>query len=415
MKESRQLEFKSDVTNTFLKTVSAYANYDGGQVIFGLDDDGNVVGLQDPVQACLDIENRINDTIHPQPLYELTVQYAEKTVTLKVEPGMNKPYTYKSKAYRRNDTATIQVDNLELNRLIMQGKNIKFDELAADSQDLTFHTLEEQAKKEIGVNALSRDVLKTLNLYSDASGYNHAAELLADQNDFPGIDIARFGENISQILKRVTFQHESILTELEKTVSVYRDFYQYEEIRGIERQKIEKIPEEAFRETIANALIHRTWDVNAQIRVMMFNDRIEITSPGGLPSGISKEEYLRGNVSILRNPIIGNVFFRLHIVEILGTGVIRIKEAYRDSAKKPLFEIYENSTKVVLPVVNSINLTDDEAVVYGVLSKVMPKSISEITGEVPFGRSKTAALLKELAEKKYVIVVGRGRGTKYKV
>ena len=236
MKESRQLEFKSDVTNTFLKTVSAYANYDGGQVIFGLDDDGNVVGLQDPVQACLDIENRINDTIHPQPLYELTVQYAEKTVTLKVEPGMNKPYTYKSKAYRRNDTATIQVDNLELNRLIMQGKNIKFDELAADSQDLTFHTLEEQAKKEIGVNALSRDVLKTLNLYSDASGYNHAAELLADQNDFPGIDIARFGENISQILKRVTFQHESILTELEKTVSVYRDFYQYEEIRGIERQ-----------------------------------------------------------------------------------------------------------------------------------------------------------------------------------
>ena len=345
----------------------------------------------------------------------LTVQYAEKTVTLKVEPGMNKPYTYKSKAYRRNDTATIQVDNLELNRLIMQGKNIKFDELAADSQDLTFHTLEEQAKKEIGVNALSRDVLKTLNLYSDASGYNHAAELLADQNDFPGIDIARFGENISQILKRVTFQHESILTELEKTVSVYRDFYQYEEIRGIERQKIEKIPEEAFRETIANALIHRTWDVNAQIRVMMFNDRIEITSPGGLPSGISKEEYLRGNVSILRNPIIGNVFFRLHIVEILGTGVIRIKEAYRDSAKKPLFEIYENSTKVVLPVVNSINLTDDEAVVYGVLSKVMPKSISEITGEVPFGRSKTAALLKELAEKKYVIVVGRGRGTKYKV
>ncbi|MGN0362545.1 MAG: RNA-binding domain-containing protein, partial [Bilifractor sp.] len=311
MKESRQLEFKSDVTNTFLKTVSAYANYDGGRIIFGMDDDGHVVGLQDPVQACLDIENRINDTIHPQPLYELTVQYAEKTVTLKVEPGMNKPYTYKSKAYRRNDTATIQVDNLELNRLIMRGKNIKFDELPAASQKLTFHTLEEKAKKEIGVKALSRDVLKTLNLYSDANGYNHAAELLADQNDFPGIDIARFGENISQILKRVTFQHESILIELEKTVSIYRDFYQYEEIRGIERQKIEKVPEEAFRETIANALIHRTWDVNAQIRVMMFDDRIEITSPGGLPSGISREEYLRGNVSILRNPIIGNVFFRL--------------------------------------------------------------------------------------------------------
>ncbi|MGN0363360.1 MAG: AAA family ATPase, partial [Bilifractor sp.] len=81
----------------------------------------------------------------------------------------------------------------------------------------------------------------------------------------------------------------------------------------------------------------------------------------------------------------------------------------------PSFEIYENSLKVVLPVISSVNLTEDEAVVYGVLSKVMPKSISEITNVVPFGRSKTAALLKELVEKKYVIVVGRGRGTKYKV
>ena len=415
MKETKKLEFKSDITNTFLKTVSAFANYEGGQIKFGVADDGKVIGLKDPVQSCLDIENKINDTIRPQPQYELVVQESDKTVILTVEAGRNKPYTYKSKAYRRNDTATIEVDELELTRLILQGKNINYEELPADNQELSFKILEKRAKQEIGIKSLNKDVLKTLNLYSDSDGYKQTAALLADKNEFPGIDIARFGESISIILKRVTFEHESVLEELEKAVRIYRDYYQYEEIQGIERKKVEKIPEEAFRETIANALIHRTWDVNAQIRVMMFDDRIEISSPGGLPTGISEEEYLKGNVSILRNPILGNVFYRLHIVEILGTGIVRIQEAYKYSDKKPVFEIFDNSIKVILPVIGNADLTEDEKVVYEVLSKTMPKSISEITVMTPFGKSKVTTLLKSLARKNYVSVTGNGRGTKYKL
>lgn len=415
MKETKKLEFKSDITNTFLKTVSAFANYEGGQIKFGVADDGKVIGLKNPVQSCLDIENKINDTIRPQPQYELVVQESDKTVILTVEAGRNKPYTYKSKAYRRNDTATIEVDELELTRLILQGKNINYEELPADNHELSFKILEKRAKQEIGIKSLNKDVLKTLNLYSDSDGYKQAAALLADENEFPGIDIARFGESISIILKRVTFEHESVLEELEKAVRIYRDYYQYEEIQGIERKKVEKIPEEAFRETIANALIHRTWDVNAQIRVMMFDDRIEISSPGGLPAGISEEEYLKGNVSILRNPILGNVFYRLHIVEILGTGIVRIQEAYKYSDKKPVFEIFDNSIKVILPVIGNADLTEDEKVVYEVLSKTMPKSISEITVMTPFGKSKVTTLLKSLARKNYVSVTGNGRGTKYKL
>lgn len=415
MKENKQLEFKSDITNTFLKTVSAFANYNGGKIIFGVEDDGEVVGLNNPVQACLDIENKINDTIRPQPQYELSVQDVEKTVTLMVEPGAHKPYTYKSKAYRRNDTATIEVDELELSRLILQGKNINYENLTAADQNLRFRILEARAKSEIGIRSLNKDVLKTLNLYNDENGYNHAAELLADINHFPGIDIARFGDSISVILKRVTFENESILSELENAVEVYRDFYQYEEIDGISRKKVERIPEEAFREAIANALIHRTWDVNAQIRVLMFEDRIEISSPGGLPSGLSEAEYLKGNVSILRNPILGNVFYRLHIVEILGTGILRIRESYQNSAKKPSFEIYDNSLTVILPVVRDAEMSEDESMVYGTLSKNIPKSISEIMPELPFGRSKTASILKSLAEKNYVTILGKGKSTRYKI
>ena len=415
MKETRQLEFKSDISNTFLKTVSAFANYDGGQILFGVGDTGEIIGLKDPVETCLAIENKINDSIRPQPQYELSVNEKDKIVTLTVEAGSAKPYTYKSKAYRRNDTATIEVDELELSRLILQGRNIYYEELPADTQELSFLELERRAKQEIGIKSLNKDILKTLNLYHDGEGYNHAAELLADQNHFPGIDVARFGEDISIILKRAVLEKESILSELEKAVEIYRDYYQYEEIRGMDRVKVEKIPEEAFRETIANALIHRTWDVNAQIRVLMFEDRIEVSSPGGLPAGLSEEEYLKGNISMLRNPILGNVFYRLHIVEILGTGIIRIKEAYKESQKKPVFEVFENSIKVTLPVISNINLNADEAVVYAVLRKNYPKSISEIMEEVPFGKSKTAALLKRMVENHYVTIVGSGRGTKYKI
>ena len=118
----------------------------------------------------------------------------------------------------------------------------------------------------------------------------------------------KFGENISVIHKRATFDHMSILAVYEKTLEVFKDYYEYEEIQGTDRKKIEKIPEAAFREAIANALIHRVWDVEPQIKVSMLDDRIEIISPGGLPVGITEEEYLSGKLSVLRNRNLANVF-----------------------------------------------------------------------------------------------------------
>ena len=110
MRETRILEFKETITNTFLKTVSAFSNYNGGTILFGVDDNGNVKGLPDVKQACLDIEKKINDSISPQPNYTLEIQNNDQTIKLTVKSGLQKPYLYKSKAYKRNDTATIEVD-----------------------------------------------------------------------------------------------------------------------------------------------------------------------------------------------------------------------------------------------------------------------------------------------------------------
>ena len=414
MRETRTLEFKETITNTFLKTVSAFSNYDGGIILFGVDDDGNIKGLPDVKQACLDIENKINDSITPQPDYTLEVQNNDQTIKLTVKSGLQKPYLYKSKAYKRNDTATIEVDTLEFSRLVLDGKNIRFEELPCKDQELSFEILHRKLKEIVRIENFDKDTLKTLNLYDDVNGFNNAAGLLADKNHFPGIDIVKFGENISIIQKRSTFENISILEVYEKAIEVFRDYYQYEVIQGADRKKMEKIPEAAFREAIANALIHRVWDVDSQIRVSMFDDRIDIVSPGGLPSGITEEEYLSGKLYVLRNRNLANVFYRLGFVEIFGTGSTRIKQLYAEALIKPDFEVSENAIKIVLPIFEkNADLTEDEIVVYKLLSKTMLKPISEVAPYVPFGKSKTTKLLKEMCQKGVITVEGKGKGTKY--
>ena len=414
MRETRILEFKETITNTFLKTVSAFSNYNGGTILFGVDDDGNVKGLSDVKQACLDIENKINDSISPQPNYILEIQNNDQTIKLTVKDGLQKPYLYKSKAYKRNDTATIEVDTLEFSRLVLEGKNISFEELPCKDQELSFEILQRKLKESIHIETFNLDTLKTLNLYDNVNGFNNAAGLLADKNHFSGIDIVRFGENISIIQKRATFEHISVLDAYEKALAVFRDYYKYEVIKGADRKIIEKIPEASFREAIANALIHRVWDIDSHIRVSMFDDRIEVISPGGLPVGITAEEYLSGKLSVLRNRNLANVFYRLGFVEIFGTGITRIKQLYAESLVKPDFEVSENTIKIVLPIFETnINLTEDEKAIYKVLSKTMLKPISELAPYVPFGKSKTTLLLKSMEEKGVVTIEGKGRGTKY--
>lgn len=216
------------------------------------------------------------------------------------------------------------------------------------------------------------------------------------------------------MLDRETFEHISVLEQFEKMMIMYRKYYQYEEINGTLRETVEIIPVEAFREAIANAIIRRTWDVDAHIRVAMYTDKIDIMSPGGLPKGMTEREYLEGQVSILRNPVIGNIFFRLHHIERFGTGVKRINNAYANSEIKPQYGVFENSIKVTLPVIQlKTSLSADERLIYQTLSGSKKMSSTEIAAVTEFGKTKVVSLLKSLTKQGYVKLVGSGRGTKY--
>lgn len=414
MKEARDLEFKVAVNNSFLKTVSAFANYGKGTILFDVDDRGNEAGVDNPKQACLDIEHKINDSISPMPDYSLEVNKRNNVITLVVEKGMDVPYLYKAKAYKRHDTSTVEVDTLELKRLILEGENLTYDQTPSQHPRGTYKTLEKKLCAALGINALTDDMLKTLELIRFDGTQTIAGELFSDDNGILGIDIARFGESIDVFLDRVRFEKESILEQYDKALEMFRTFYTYEEVKGAERVRKESIPEEAYREAIANALVHRQWDVRAAIRVAMHPDRIEIYSPGGLPKGLSEKDYLEGQVVVLRNPIVANVFFRLRLIESFGTGILRIKNAYRHSKKKPRFKIDENVIVVTLPLVDeNAELSDDEARVIDVL-RGRKASTSELSSDTGFGKTKLQKLLRGLEEGGYITISGRGRGTRYK-
>lgn len=414
MKETRTLEYKSDLTNSFLKTVSAYSNFGSGKIMFGIADDGTIIGMDNPDQQCLDIENKINDSITPKPDYSLSINRLNNVITLEVAEGKYKPYFYKGKAYRRSDTSSVEVDHVELKRLTLEGNNLYFESLIGNDQNLNFSELERNLIEKLGITTCSNDTLRTLGLYTNDGHLNNAACLLADNNAFPGIDIARFGNSIDEILDRERLINISILTQYDKAITIYRRYYQYEQISGIDRITIEKIPEKAFREAVANALVHRTWDINANIRILLFDNRIEISSPGGLPSGISENEYLNGNISTLRNPILGNVFFRLHYIEMFGTGIKRIMEAYKNYQNKPQFEIKDNSITVTLPILSSItSVTTDENKVLEVLRVGMRYSSSELAAIVNWSKDKIIRTLNVLVAEGYVTKYGTGRSTKY--
>lgn len=413
MKENKTFEIKEKITNTFLKTVSAYANFCDGVIQFGITDDGVVIGVENTKDACLDIENKINDSISPTPDFAITVDNKTNVIMLEVYEGQFKPYYYKGKAYKRNDTATIEVDRIELNRLVLEGENRTYDELVTREENLEFTVLEKKFKERLKIEYINQDILKTIGLLDIEGRFNNAGALLADENRAKGIDCARFGESIDIILDREIYENESILKMYDDAISLYRKYYQYDEIKGAYRNTIEIIPEEAFRETIANALVHRAWDIGSHIRVAMYEDKIEVFSPGGLPKGITQAEYLKGRVSVLRNPVIGSVFFRLHLIESFGTGVQRINAAYADSKTKPRHEFTENTIKVTLPVIRTDKgLAYDEEIVFNSISKVRESSslIAEYAG---FGKNKTLKLLTQLEEKGYVSKTGNGRGTRY--
>lgn len=429
--ENKYLEYKKEYTKTLLKTVSAFANYHDGHIVIGIDDSGSIVGVENIDSVRLSIENAINDSIVPKPFYEISYEkvYSKNLVILKVYKGDNTPYTIDNKAYKRMDTSTVQVDKIGYGDLVLKGRNLSYDSLPYESRELSFAFLGSRLKQALNIGAVTDDILKSLQLIH-GNGYTNAAALLSDYNPVSNASIAliRFdGNNVLNIRDRVILSNTSVILQFDKCMDFYSKHINTREIiEGAYRRSVEEVPKIAYREAIANAIVHRDYARTGDIKVEIFDNRIEIVSPGGLPIGISEEEYLEGRISIPRNRIIADIFLRINIIEKLATGIRRIKEYYKDTGLSPIFEIGENSIKVVLPKAGSSfknrsnynadiidSLSIQERAVYEYIAK--NGSIDRSTAEhiLKLRKTQSVEVINSLQRKGIIVRIGRGKGTTY--
>ena len=444
--ENRQIEFKREYTRNILKTVSAFSNYHDGEIIIGIDDDLNIIGVADPVSLKLNLENAINDNIIPRPYYEIheEIMNNKVIVVLKVYLGENTPYLFNKKAYKRMDTSTVIVERHDLEALILKGRNQGYDELFYTGDNLYFDKLNIKLREQLSLGTLSKDILRTLGLIRNEK-YTNGAALLSDNNPIPaaGISLIRFeGDSVAQIKDRLILRNISILEMFDRSMEFYyKHINQREIIKDAYRKTVEDVPFIAYREAVANAIVHRNYLIEADVRIEIYDNRIEVISPGGLPIGITKEEYLDGRISIIRNKIIADIFVRLGIIERLATGIRRIREYYKDYRVTPEFIILDNSITVILPsvllgseLIEQVSERTNERIYerisermnerVNVLSKTENKVVSYILKNGKINRTETERVLKlkktyavktlnELIDKGIIVRVGSGRNTHY--
>ncbi|MDI9461684.1 MAG: RNA-binding domain-containing protein [Saccharofermentanales bacterium] len=421
-KENASLELKAKLSDSFLKTVSAYANYSDGKIVFGVSNDGTIIGISDEKKLRLQIENKINDCITPRPQFKMEKQEVDGKVliVLSIFKGKNAPYYYNQTTYKRTDTSTTPVDRSEIRHLVLTGVEQNYDQLISPETELEFTILEKELKREIGLKRFSDDTLRTLGLVVDDE-YTRAAELLADKNKNPrsATSIVRFGKTRSEFMDRKDLTYQSLLTQYKGALGMFDKWYApYEEVVDFRRIERIQIPREAYREGVANALINRRYDINGSVQVAMYEDRIEIISPGGLPEGMNETAYLYKQISIPRNTVVANVFHRLHIIEKFGTGIDRIRDEYVSFPSQPEFEITSDFIRVVLPVIDYDN--EPQKPSFGesillLLSKKGALSRAEIEEHTGFKRSWVLKELNRMLGDGIIEVAGKGPATRYRI
>ena len=371
--ENEKIEFKENAkTNTYIKTVVAFANGNGGKIVFGVKDNGEIVGVENEFGVMDGIINAISDSCYPMIVPDISLHTLEnKTVILvEIEGGKKKPYYLKSKGmqkgtYIRSGTTTrIIEEDYILKELVLEGENKYFDQQICYGESVNDEEierfcewLEELARENSGSDAKIKKVTKNTLLgwkvLEEKNGRifpTNAYILLSGKENWEvsrKIQCGVFkGETRSIFVDKKEFEG-SIIMQLEKA-------YQYvlekinlgSDIVGIYRVDKYEIPPKSIRELIANAVIHRSYLEPNDIQVALYDNRLEITSPGMLLSGVNVKRMKEG-FSKLRNRAIASVFAYVNIIEKWGSGIPRImSELAEYGLEEPEFITFENDFRI---------------------------------------------------------------------
>lgn len=428
--ENTTTEFKREYTSDINKSVIAFANTNGGTLYIGIENSGHAIGIKNVDGTMLKISNSIRDSIKPDVTlfvdYQQEIIDGKSIIKIVVQKGTSRPYYLTGKGIRpegvyvRQGTSAVPASETAILRMIKETDGENYEEVRSICQDLSFIESEKEFK--------SRNVLfdinqkKTLRLMSVDGVYTNLGLLLSDQC-FHSIKLAVFEGTEKETFKDRREFTGSLLKQLN---DVYEFIDRYNrnrsEIDGLYRIDRRDYPEEAVREALLNALVHRDYSFSDSTLISIFDNRIEFVSIGGLVRGISFDDMMLG-ISVARNKSLANVFYRLTLVEAYGTGMPKIIRSYADHREKPQIEATDNAFKITLPNINKMSetfeiaektlLSENEQIVMALFENNDFIVRKDVEAALSLSQSMAVRVLKRLADKGVIRAVGGGRKTRY--
>ncbi|WP_027121476.1 ATP-binding protein [Mycoplasma leonicaptivi] len=374
-----QVEIKRP--KSWLKSISAFANTNGGKLIFGIDDNDNLVGLINAKKDCEFISEIIKAKLEPVPNFSLDIiqENNKEFIILNVNKGQQTPYylidSGSKLAYTRIGNESALVNSWQLKNLVLQGFNQTFDTLNTNTQldKVSFSKLKSvyfyTTLREFEDNDLLSFALIDANNYLTNAGLLFADEgwLLQSRifaTRWNGLD--KTHERIEAIDDKE--YRGSLLYLLQSGQDFIKNNSKIMWKKGKEyRIEYPDYPEKAVKEALVNAIIHRDYtQIGSEIHIDMFDDRLEIYSPGGMVDGslIQNQDPYK-IASKRRNPIIADVFARMNLMERRGSGLKKILQTYQmqanyDDSLKPIFSSTSSSFYITLKNLNYKNIDNIE-------------------------------------------------------
>lgn len=449
--ESKKLELKEKLPESkkYIKTIIAFANTAGGKLIIGVSDESKeLVGI--PEDIIFSVKDKIADTItnmcEPQivpNIYIAPVQ-DKNIIVVEVFPAPNRPYYIKSDGkengtYIRISGSSRLADYEVIKDLDFQGSRLGFDEtvcLECEISDEKIEKLCKDIKSHFGRDVKKKDLvnMKVLKEYGDEVLPTNAFALLtSDYFEYAYVQCARFkGISRAIFIDRKEYTG-SIYEQVENAFAFVKNHINLgAEISGLYRKDNYELPIASIREMIINAVVHRNYVLNnSAIQVAVYDDRVEVTSPGMLVGQLDINMIKEGR-SEIRNQTIARVFKKMNLIERWGTGVNRIIcECEEYGLPEPKFEEIGNAFRVIMyrkykaneavneAVNESVNkyevVSGDETVILEKLkvdNKESRKKLSEQTG---FSNSKVYRILTSLKEKAIIERVGSDKKGYWKI
>ena len=351
--ENQNLEYKRNWNDEYLKWICGFANAQGGKIFIGVDDDGSIYGIKDSHKQMEDIPNKVVSFLGI--VVDVYLHQRENLEYIEIIiPPSNVPISYKGIFYYRSGATKQELKGAALQQFILKKMGRSWDEITCDNakiEHIDNEAVEYFVKKGVNAGRLpesaaydsTETILRNLDLMDEDGNIRNAAILLFGRQSSRFFSCIEF--KIGRFIDESELINQDVITGnliqmADKVIEILDNKYLIRPIHydGLQRIEPLEIPKDALREIVFNAIIHKEYPgYSTQMRI--YNDRIWLWNFGGLPEGITFEQFMSEHSSCPRNRLIARIFYLAGFIESWGRGINKIKKEFSENGMEvPIYK-----------------------------------------------------------------------------